>query len=239
MTQTNWRSTAALLFQQNDGDIATKLDNFPKYVHRKRLKDFIVKYELFQRIINVNGSIVECGVGYGGGLMAWAQISEILEPFNITRRIIGFDTFDGFPSVHEKDHSDTVKHAREGAFRVASYDELSKLTTSFHDSKSVHEIPTIHLVRGDALNTIPDYIKSNPHLVVSLLNLDFDLYEPTKSALLHLVPRMPKGAVIVFDELNHNLFPGETVAVMETLGISELRLERFSFDTSLSFAVLE
>ena len=37
---------------------------------------------------------------------------------------------------------------------------------------------------------------------------------------------MPKGAVIVFDELNHSDYPGETMAVMEVLGIRNLELKR-------------
>ena len=51
---------------------------------------------------------------------------------------------------------------------------------------------------------------------MSLLYLDFDLYEPTKCAF----PRMPKGAVVAFDELNHAAWPGETMALLDTLGIA-------------------
>ena len=60
---------------------------------------FLTKYELFKQILNVNGSIVEAGVLHGGGTLAWAKLSSILEPTNHTRKIIGFDTFEGFPSV--------------------------------------------------------------------------------------------------------------------------------------------
>jgi hypothetical protein len=59
--------------------------------------------------------------------------------------------------------------------------------------------------RRDAINTIPEYIENNPQLVCSLLWLDFDIYEGTKVALENILPRMPKGAVIAFDELNHPL----------------------------------
>ena len=83
------------------------------------------------------------------------------------------------------------------------------------------------------------YLKDNPHLVVSLLYLDVDLYEPTKIAIETFLPRMPRGAVIAFDELNARIFPGETIAVAETLGIRNIRIERFPFDSYVSFAVLE
>ena len=35
----------------------------------------------------------------GGGLLTWAQFSAIYEPYNHTRRIVGFDTFAGFPNL--------------------------------------------------------------------------------------------------------------------------------------------
>ena len=97
----------------------------------------------------------------------------------------------------------------------------------------------MELVAGDALETIPRYLEENPHLVVSLLYLDFDLYEPTRCALERLVPRMPKGAVIAFDQLNHHAWPGETAALLDTLGIRSLRLERFPFQPQIAFACLE
>lgn len=54
-------------------------------------------------MLNVHGSIVECGVLLGGGLMTWAVLSEIFEPINHLRRVIGFDTFSGFASIAPED----------------------------------------------------------------------------------------------------------------------------------------
>ncbi len=73
---------------------------------------------------------------------------------------------------------------------------------------------------------------------MSLLYLDLDVYEPTKVAIENLLPRMPRGAVIVFDELNAPNWPGETAAVMESVGVRNLSIERFEFDSLISYAVL-
>ena len=78
----------------------------------------------------------------------------------------------------------------------------------------------------------------NPHLVVSVLFLDFDLYEPTKVALEHFIPRMPKGAIIAFDELDNPIWPGETQALMDTVGINRLRIERLPWDPYIGYAVV-
>ncbi len=92
---------------------------------------------------------------------------------------------------------------------------------------------------GDATTTIPRYVEKNPHLVVSMLYLDFDIFEPTKVALECLLPRIPKGGVIGFDELNQKQWPGETLAVMEQVGLRNLRIHRFPYTPALSYAVVE
>ena len=60
---------------------------------------------------------------------------------------------------------------------------------------------------------------------MSLLYLDMDIYEPTKVALEQFLPRIPKGGIVVFDELNSRNWPGETQAVLDGVGISKLRIE--------------
>ena len=49
---------------------------------------------------------------------------------------------------------------------------------------------------------------------------------------------MPKGAIIAFDELNTALFPGETLALVDSLGINNLRLQRSPIDPYISYAIL-
>ena len=75
--------------------------------------------------------------------------------------------------------------------------------------------------------------------MVSLLHLDTDLYRPTKTALSLLCDRMPSGAVIAFDEINNKFYPGETVATLETIGVKGLKLRRFPWATTISYAIVE
>lgn len=74
------------------------------------------------------------------------------------------------------------------------------------------------MIKGDATQTIPEFLKNNKHIIVSLLYLDLDIYEPTKIALKEFLPKMAKGSIIAFDELNFKSFPGETIAALEELG---------------------
>jgi Macrocin-O-methyltransferase (TylF) len=226
------------IFNACPDPVEIKLENFPKYVRRQHLKRFLAMYEIFKLVLPVKGSVVECGVFKGFGVMTWAKLSTILEPENLTRRIYGFDTFSGFPSVSDKD-ANPIMAPQEGAFYTDSHAELQALIAEYDRDRFLGHMDKVHLVKGDVTKTIPQFIADHPHLVVSLLFLDLDLFEPTKVAIECFLPRMPKGAVIAFDELDNPLWPGETLALLESVGINRLALRRLEWDPYISFAVLE
>jgi hypothetical protein len=226
-------------FQNDTIKLIERIDAFPKYTSRQSIAKFLTKYELFKQILHVNGSIIECGVLHGAGLLAWAKLSSILEPVNHTRKIIGFDSFEGFPSVHEADkRTGDSSHLEKGGLKGSTYDSIKQAVEIYDLNRPLQHIPKVELVKGDFCKTADQFLQDNPHLVVSLLYLDFDLYEPTKKALEVFVPRMPKGAIIVFDELNAKMFPGETLAVDEVVGLKNLEIRRFTFDSFVSYAVV-
>ena len=231
------KGTAAI-FERCPDSVQVKLENFTKYVRRQHLKRFLAMYEVFKLALPVKGSIVECGVYKGFGLMAWAKLSAMLEPENLTRRIYGFDSFTGFPDIGEPDRSPHTS-VNIGDLCADSYDELSELIEQYDKDRFLGHIPKVELVRGDIAKTAPAFVQSHPHLLVSLLFIDCDVYQPAKVALATFVPRMPKGALLVFDELDNPLWPGETLAAIEALGLSRLRLRRFEWDPYISFCEIE
>jgi len=226
------------IFARCPDPIETKLENFPKYVRRQQLKRFLAMYEIFKLVLPVKGSIIECGVFRGFTMMAWAKLSTILEPENLTRRIYGFDTFGGFPSVSAADRSSRGL-ASKGDFHTTSYEELLELIRVYDQDRFLGHLPKVELVRGDAVKTIPEFLERNTHLLVSLLFLDFDLYEPTKAALEHFVPRMPKGAVLAFDELDNPVWPGETKALLDSLPLNRLKIQRLDWDPYIGYVILD
>jgi hypothetical protein len=226
------------IFNRCADSLEVKLDNFPKYIKRQKLTRLLSLYEIFKKILPVKGSIIECGVYHGFGLMAWANMSAVLEPANLTRRIYGFDTFAGFKEIGEKDNNSVMK-PESGHLNSDSYEELNELIGIYDSNRFLGHVNKVQLIKGDVARTIPEFIKNNSHLVVSLLFLDMDLYEPTKVAIEQFFPRMPKGAIIAFDELDNPIWPGETMALLETLGINRLRIERIEFDPYIGFAVVD
>ncbi len=226
------------IFNNSADDTQNKLHNFIKYVRRQDLTKILARYEIFKRILHVKGSIIECGVFRGSGLMSWALFSDMIEPINLTRRIYGFDSFEGFPTVDQKDLNQ-YRDPQKGDLYANVYDELQAIIRTYNKNRFLGHVDKVKLIKGDATKTIPKYIQENQHLVVSLLFLDFDLYEPTKVALDNFLPRMPKGSIVAFDELDNPIWPGETRALLENHGINNFRLERIDFDPYIGFAVLD
>jgi hypothetical protein len=244
-SQTDYEARRALecYFNESLGSATEKLENFPKYVPRQNLARFMARYEIFKLVQNIQGSILECGVLFGGGLLSFAKLSAILEPYNFQRRIVGFDTFSGFPEIDAADvrglPDRKSAHLKQHGFAAEqAYEDILRAIQVFDMSRMLNHFPKVTIVKGDFNETAPKYIEDHPHLVVSLLYLDFDIYAPTKRAIELFLPRMPKGAVVVFDELNEEAFPGETLAALELLPLNQWRVRRFDFEPRISFAIV-
>lgn len=227
----------AEVFATSPDDLPTRLASMARYARRSQVTRFAALYELFKLVLPVKGSIVECGVFRGASFMTFAQLSAALEPTNLTRRLYGFDSFGGFPAVSARDRPQQTG-ATAGDLAADSYAELARLLEIYDTDRFLGHLPKAALIRGDLTETVPAFVADNPHLVVSLLFLDADLYEPTAAALRHFLPRMPRGAVLAFDELDNPLWPGETSAALDEVGLNRLALRRFDFDPYIGYAVL-
>lgn len=95
------------------------------------------------------------------------------------------------------------------------------------------------LVKGDASDTICRYLEQNPQTIVAMAYFDFDLYAPTKACLDAILPRVPKGGILAFDELNSAAFPGETAALLATIDINRYRLHRTPLNPLCSYLRME
>jgi hypothetical protein len=126
------------------------------------------------------------------------------------------------------------------AFRT--YDTLTELSNAkraFEENTYLASKERIRLIPGDATKTMPKFVQENPWFICSMLYLDFDIYEPTKVALETFVPRMPKGAVLAFDEIHNPNWAGETQALVDTLGLNRLQLKNFEFEPHVTYAILD
>lgn len=204
-------------------------------MNRMTLSRALYYNELYSKILDIPGVICEFGVQWGATLSLLTNLRAIFEPYNISRKIVGFDTFEGFASVDAKDG----KEARPGDYRsMPGYDAtLEKILTIQEGFSPRPHIRKFELVKGDASVTVDAWLEQNPHAVISMAIFDMDVYKPTRDVLQKIKPRLVKGSLLVFDEFNCVHFPGETIAVQEVLGLNNLSLRRLPYQTYCSWAV--
>jgi len=216
-----------------DGEI---LYNLGLYLSKSEVARLIFLHEIYEKIVNVPGVIMEFGVRWGQNLALLEAFRGIHEPFNRTRKIIGFDTFEGFPAVSEHDPG-----ISPGDYTVTKgYEEYleSVLATREQEGTLAH-IQKFELVKGDASETVGKYLAMNQETIVALAYFDMDIYAPTKAVMEAIKPYLCRGSVVVLDELADDYFPGETLALREVFGVNSLRLVHTTYSSKRAYFVWE
>lgn len=217
-----------------DDELLAQLGMFAR---RQVWARWLFMHELYRRALDVHGVAMEFGNRWGQNLALFAIFRGIYEPFNYTRKIVGFDTFAGFPSVAPQDGSHDVMEP--GAYGVAEgWEDVLEEILAYHEAESpISHIRKFELVKGDVSTTVPDYLERHPETIVALAYFDLDIYEPTRDALVALRPHLTQGSIIGFDEACFEPMPGETIAIKEALGLSNIRLQRLPYSPTASFLV--
>lgn len=161
-----------------------------------RIAKQIAHWEIYKQITKVPGNILEFGVYKSASLIRWATFREIAEnPY--TRQIIGFDAFGEFPISADAAPADQRFVDR---FNSSGGDGLDiSETESIINHK---RFENIKLVKGDVMETLPNFLEANPHTRISLLHLDMDIYQPTLYVLQNLWERVSPGGIVVIDDYN-------------------------------------
>ena len=201
----------------------------PLFLKRQELSKVLYFQHVYQQFLNTHGVIMEFGTRWGTNMVTLSNLRGIYEPFNYNRKIIGFDTFEGFKNTNTKDDG---KHdiIKEGAFSVTeNYTDYLDQLLSIHQNESpLSHIKKYEIVKGDAPVQLAKYLSENPQTIIAFAHFDFDIYKPTLDCLNIIKPHLVKGSIISFDELNDPNFPGETKAVNEAFGLNNIELKRFA-----------
>ena len=195
--------------------------------------------EIYTKQVDVHGIVVEFGTRWGQNMGLFAALRGMYEPFNRHKKLVAFDTFKGFPEITSEDGTSPMMVEGELAL-TENYDQyLSKVIQNIENDNPLSHIKKFELVKGDATKTIHTYLNNNPETIISLAYFDFDLYKPTKECLEAIKPRLTKGSVVAFDELNDPDSPGETLALMEVFGLNNITLKRCRYASRVSYFVVE
>jgi hypothetical protein len=196
------------------------LTHWPVYARRISLQRFLAHYELYKMAAALPGSIVECGVSRGSSLLTWHKLIEIFNPTDTFRRVYGFDSFEGLTDFREQDGDLDIGNAakRNGGWSAAKQEEELFELVRLANADSILARERTQLIKGRVQDSLPGFLDANPGLRICILNLDMDIYEPTRFALDHLYERVVPGGIVILDEYGIPPWEGEARAVEDFFG---------------------
>ena len=215
------------------------LTNLGLYLNSKNLSRILFMDFLYRQAIDVQGVVMDFGTRWGQNMALFTAFRGMYEPYNRHKKIIGFDTFKGFPRVSGVDGDSEMIHDGNVSVTDDYLDHLDQVLQCQEKDNPLGHIKKYDFVIGDACQGVHDYLKQCPETIVALAYFDFDLYEPTKACLEAIRPRLVKGSVLGFDELNDPDSPGETAALMEVFGLNNVSLKRYRWASRVSYFVVE
>ena len=200
------------------------LSGFELEASEREWQQLCLYTEMLHLLVDVPGDIAEFGVGSGISLLAFVRINDVLQKgldARARRRIYAFDSFEGLPKLSAFDEpsggASGGAQMHEGGYSGATaYASLARFVAA-------HE--NVTLVKGWFSATLPSFIEKHQHLGLALVHVDCDLFESTRDCLTLVLPRVVPGGIVLFDELFHPQFPGETKGFWEVYGASPVRHE--------------
>ncbi|MFR3567592.1 MAG: TylF/MycF/NovP-related O-methyltransferase [Paraclostridium sordellii] len=192
-----------------------------------RMGKQLAQYELYKKIVNIPGEVLEFGVYKGASIIRFATYRELLEN-TYSRKIIGFDIFGEFPKTDNDDDNKFIQRFEEQGGNGISKEALE----DFIKHKNINNI---ELIKGNIFDTLDEFLEKNKQIKISLLHLDLDVYKPTKFILEKLYERMVPGGIIVFDD--YGTVKGATDAIDEFLKEKNKKIEKLSLCYIPSFIV--
>lgn len=176
----------------------------------RRFGTFLAHADIYRMTLGLPGDIAEFGVFKGNTLLTLFAFREMFET-SISTRIYGYDMFGEFPSneIKLKNDQDFITNFTSSAGYGTSIQSIESLI-------AYHRYTNYELISGDVRTTVPP-AKENVlgNIRYKLVNLDMDVYEPTKHVLNAIWPVVVRGGIVMLDD--YSLAPGETLAVDEFL----------------------
>lgn len=213
------------------------LENLGLFLTSKNLSRLLFLNHIYQMIVDMQGIVIDFGTRWGNNAVVFSALRGIYEPFNRHRKIVAFDTFEGFPEVSKEDgESDLMRKGNVST--TEGYENVLDRMLTLHESTSpMSHIKKFEVIKGNVSLTFPEYLVKNPQTIVALAYFDFDLFKPTEDCLRVIRPHLVKGSVLGFDELNDSDSPGETTALNNVFGLNNVSIKRYRYASRVSYFV--
>ena len=239
ISQEEARNQLRNLFKNRPFSDDLLLTNFGLFARASALSKLFFLHEAYLNIRSIPGDIYVFGVWLGQDVVVFESQRAMLEPYNASRKIIGFDTFKGYSGFSDNDLlSDTIKD--QGYTTSQTYVQFLEELLAYHRKENTMGHAVTHrLIEGDVSKTVKQYVDQNQASMVAMAYFDLALYEPTIAALNAINERLVPGSVIVMDELNDPRYPGETIAFREWAKEKSYEIKRSEILPDRTFIILK
>ena len=180
-----------------------------KYLEKSEFKYVLWLYEIYKRIHEVPGHIVELGVAYGRNTIIFSHLMQMHNEQDI-RKYIGFDTFDGYTDQTLA----TDKQLSSSAWKNISIEKIQQRISVAGNFNNYE------FIKGDLNETLAEYLNLNPDFRAALLYVDCNAYQPALNGMRLMKDFMSPGGIICIDEKRQG---GETRALIEFCKENNLR----------------
>lgn len=225
-------------FARSSGSFSEKAYAFSRFMPRQALSYFLARNEAYLKILDVHGSILDFGCYRGGSLFTWLQLSAMYEPYNHMRKIIGFDSFRWFSEIGEKDLGADGKDLSikfEGGMAYEGAAELREGIELYDLNRPLGHVTKGSIVDGSLPESCQGHLETHPETIVAMANFGLGLYEPTLNLLRLIKPRLIRGSLLVFEDLNQATWPGETQALLEVFEPEKISISRVPYCPHISW----
>ena len=159
-------------------------------------------YSLYQSLKNIlikntHFNIVECGCFNGCSTYI---IAKLLEKYNFNQKFYIFDSFEGLSNFKNEDITEENKYQPNSNSFKANEKQFHEIFESFS---------FISIKKG----WIPDRFEEVKEDQFSFINIDVDIYEPTRDSLDFFYSRLINGGCIHLDDYNFREWPGNKTAI--------------------------
>ena len=213
----------------------------PMFLSSSKLARIFAIYEVYEQIIDIPGSILDLGTWRGETMIICENLRAILEPFNKQRRVIGFDTFQGYEGFQQNETNS--KYHKNGTYDTGKdYETILKNLIEYHQGSNVMGHLKIHkVIKGDVRKTLPQFFKSHQNEIVSLAFFDLNNYEPTEIAFKSIYEKLIKGGILVFWQLTRDkeVVSAEGKFFNDFIRNLPFKIKKSKFYPSLSYIIKE
>jgi len=198
---------------------------------------FLAVGDIYRRILSIPGCVFDIGTWRGQTAVLCENFRAIYEPLHFNRRIVCFDTFEGYKGFSTTDQETDLHH--EGSYALpGNYAQYLRELLVLHEQCNAmgHNYGKHSVIEGDCRETIPAFFENNPNEFIALAFFDVNAYEPTHRALEAVYERLVPGGIVAFWQLTRNLVPAEgRVYVDSVLGRFPHRIQRTDTYPGLCF----